>query len=297
MRRKVVAQGADVHVLSIQSQHMNPQFAKNDFAGGFVAGLSQIEAAIAPIVTLGATGVSKTAPTTWLYVSFGSVFVLVVGGGLTLWLVLSARKSRNEARLQAKNAKSEASAGVAAMSRPLLTLGEAIDGLEGRVDEGEIVALRHDLTTLEDAKSRISARYQHATNEVVDPEVDTFKKSDYEHAAKVYRMIVGTLNDQFEESRKELDGKVKKLVKAMASVGTELTALATSAAETETTINGASQSGFRVEGFLTRLTSAKAEVERARTLVNERKFTDANDLIQQVKGNLYQIRTAPRWGI
>ncbi len=303
----------DPAVARIQESNMNPRFKAGDTAGGFVAGLTEINrltmAQLHPPVQsaptpLPAATPAPAQPSTTTNVDFSSfgrflfyIFLLIaVGIGLyalyrVVGQLITARAKKRLAQHQAVVAKQETASRVVEADRTLSDLRGKIESLSSGVSESDLKRARNFFTEAESRYASAMSNFGFLGQTSVDPEKSSQTTGQYEAIGAKYNVILNLfhqMDDSCNGAKKEL-----RELETLVENGPEQVSMTTTAVESAASVLlEVKQRGLKVERAQLSLDKANSALLEAKTALGALCLKDATKLCSEAQVSAMEAITS-----
>lgn len=294
----------DPAVERIQVNNINPRFKAGDKAGGFVAGLTEInrltmaqlhppvQSAPAPLPAATPAADQPSTTTNVDFSGFGRflfyIFLLIaVGIGLyalyrLVGKLLTASSKRRLAKHEAIVAKQEAASRVVEADRTLSDLRGQIENLASAVSEADLKRARNFFAEAESRYASAMSNFGFLGQTSVDPDKSGQTTGQYEAIGAKYKVVLNLFH-QMDDSCNGAKLELREL-EGLVENGPEQVSMATTAVESAiTAVEAIKQGGLKVEGAESCLAKANSLLLEAKTALGALRLKDAMKLSSDVQ--------------
>gem|GEM_PF-1627084 len=287
---------------AIQTDKMNPRFRDGDYAGGFVAGLKEIESLVdkevhppaAPVqqqpqqvivvVPTSAPAVVTPPPDlSGLWKVLIWIVLLLAGGGALYGcyylarMILGEREKRRTAQQEARLAKQGAASRVNELPG-LLQLSEVkIDDIASKTKD-DVGSLRNKLAEAQRLADKASEEFANLQHSAGDPDKPGLSVGEYQSIEAGYKEVIADLTkakELLEEIDNQIDaiqGMIDQGPKVLASAEGKVTAAKAQVAEVAKTVNVTQAEALIKE--------AESNIRDARKALGDKRFNQARQLAE-----------------
>ena len=196
--------------LRIQADHMNPQFKRGDFAGGFTAGINEInrlvnlhlhpapvEPASPPLVIVQPpVQPSEPVDLSGLWRVMGWFFGLAVLSalGFLFWQLKLRSEKRRASQQKAVVRKQAAATRVNELNASITVLETEIEGLRKGISAADLESLHQSLNKTKELTDSGTLKYADADKSAGDPSRPKLSETEYKAIEQSYDEVIESLN-------------------------------------------------------------------------------------------------------
>ncbi len=265
----------------IQTDIMNPRFAQGDFAGGFVAGLEEINRLITGQTSAQEPSQGRGGLSAGLIVLFVVIFIVALLAGL--FIFRNYRKSREKrlaARQKALLAKQGAASKVNSLVEAVQMLEIKVNATAAKVSPEDAAPLFEGLGKAKRLIDQGAQKYSELGHSAGNPENPGLGEAQLQVIALEYQKVLEVLREGSEEvDRVEAD--VDALQQAINGFDDKITELKTSFEAASRKIESAQNAGFNTGHPAGMLSRGRRLMEQAIALSQLKKFLQAQKTLSE----------------
>jgi uncharacterized membrane protein YgcG len=259
----------------IQTQIMNPRFARGDFAGGVIAGLDEINRLIAAQLGDGGGPPGQGGLSAGWVILIVFFSILIIGVGLLIFRnYRKSREKRLAARQKARLAKQGAASKVNDLVSALQMLEIKVNATAQKVSQEDAAPLFDGLSKAKRLIDQGAQKYSELSHSAGDPEKPGTGVPQLEVIAQEYQGVINTLREGNEELNKT-EERITALQNAIESFSGRLDAVNAAIEEAVRKQETARNAGFKIDQPAGVLDNARLSLKQAAALYQGKQFIQA----------------------
>ena len=239
------ADALDNNWLRIQTDIMNPAFRNEDFAGGTIKALEEVQRLITGTGQVQTSSQPETArPMGWI---IPVVILVIIGAIIVVFLFRNRSKKRTRqlaARQKAMIPKRAAASGINELIETVQMLEIKVNVMAEKVSPDEAIPVRDSLAKAKRLVDQSSQKYSELSHSAGDPENPRLEESQLAVIEGEYQKIVDNIH-QARESIREVEGQIKGIQQALDGFPSKVIEIDTAIRESLKKQDDLKNSGFK----------------------------------------------------